>query len=162
DPSRAPLDASGGQQQRTALAGTLALEPDLLLLDEPTSMLDPATAQQVREAILEAAPGATLVIAEPHLEPWLPHVDRLGVLRAQQERLRAAGVLPAGPAAPPATRPGIGRQAAAVTASLHRVTVPSRGLTAPLDLELRAGRLTALTGPSGAGKTTVLRTLLGD
>ena len=178
DPSRAPLDASGGQQQRIALAGTLALEPDLLLLDEPTSMLDPATAQQVREAILEAAPGATLVIAEHHLEPWLPHVDRLvvlgpqariiadgepdSVLRAQQERLRAAGVLPAGPAAPPATRPGIGRQAAAVTASLHRVTVPSRGLTAPLDLELRAGRLTALTGPSGAGKTTVLRTLLGD
>ena len=68
DPSRAPLDASGGQQQRIALAGTLALDPDLLLLDEPTSMLDPATAQQVREAILEAAPGATLVIAEHHLE----------------------------------------------------------------------------------------------
>src|SRR5699024_392003 len=82
----------------------------------------------------------TLVIAEHHLEPWLPHVDRLvvlgpqariiadgdpaSVLRAQHDRLREAGVLPAGPAAPPATRPGTGRQAAAATASLHRVTVP--------------------------------------
>src|SRR5699024_392004 len=48
----------------------------------------------------------------------------------------------------------------------HRLPAPGHrpppGLPAPLDLELRAGRLTALTGPSGAGKTTVLRTLLGD
>ncbi|MGO1354491.1 MAG: ABC transporter ATP-binding protein, partial [Brachybacterium tyrofermentans] len=72
DPSRAPLDVSGGQQQRIALAGSLALGPDLLLLDEPTSMLDPATAQEVRTAILEAAEGRTLVLAEHRIEPWLP------------------------------------------------------------------------------------------
>ena len=171
DPRRDPFAVSGGQQQRIALAGGLALRPDLLLLDEPTSMLDDETAERVREAILAAAGGAGLVIAEHRLGPWLPHVDRLvvlgeqarvladgephAVLREHRDLLHEAGVLTAD--APPAGRPtGTGP----IVASLHGVTVPSRGLTAPLDLEVRAGRLGVLTGVSGAGKTTVLRTLL--
>lgn len=176
DPDRAPLDASGGQQQRIALSGTLALDPALLLLDEPTSMLDPDTAELVREAILEEARGATLVIAEHRLEPWVPHVDRLvvlggqaqvladgdpaTVLEQQRELLQETGVLPFEGRAPAGPT---GRRAAdaPVVASLHQVTVPDRGLTAALDLEVRAGRLTVLTGPSGSGKTTVLRAVLG-
>src|SRR5699024_11367965 len=110
-------------------------------------------------------------IAEHRLGPWLDHVDRLvvlgeqarrlvdgephAVLREHRDLLHEAGVLTAD--APPAGRPtGTGP----IVASLRGVTVPSRGLTAPLDLEVRAGRLGVLTGVSGAGKTTVLRTLL--
>nr|WP_283774601.1 ATP-binding cassette domain-containing protein [Brachybacterium equifaecis] len=75
-----PWELSGGQQQRLALAGSLALEPGALLLDEPLSMLDGPTAQSVRSAILEAARGRTLVVADHRIEDWLPHMDRVIVL----------------------------------------------------------------------------------
>src|SRR5699024_434666 len=88
--SRAPLEASGGQQQRLALAGSLALGPSALLLDEPTSMLDADTAAAVREAIVDTSAGRTLVIAEHRIAPWLDHVDRL-VLLGEQARILADG-----------------------------------------------------------------------
>ncbi|MDN5687682.1 MAG: ATP-binding cassette domain-containing protein [Brachybacterium sp.] len=184
DPERAPLETSGGQQQRIALAGALALSPDVLLLDEPTSMLDAETAEQVRSAILTAAGDRTLVLAEHRIEPWLPHVDRLVVLGPQarilldvdaataltehRDALVAAGILESQDAADrPAPRMVARRadaetdtgQEAAVVAALHGVTVPDRGLTRPVDLTVRAGSLAVLTGPSGAGKTTLLRVL---
>ena len=73
---------SGGETQRLALAGVLALTPRLVLLDEPTSMLDPSSAAIVREAITSAvrASGATLVMVEHELSAVVHGVDRLVVL----------------------------------------------------------------------------------
>ncbi|MEJ7743883.1 MAG: ATP-binding cassette domain-containing protein [Nocardioidaceae bacterium] len=73
---------SGGELQRLALAGSLVLDSSVLLLDEPTSMLDPRAAASVQAAVRRAVEtrGTTTVIVEHHLEPWLDFADRLVVL----------------------------------------------------------------------------------
>ena len=82
DEDRPTNALSGGETQRLALAGVLALTPTLVLLDEPTSMLDPSSAAIVREAISAAvlASGATLVMVEHELSAVVDGVDRLVVL----------------------------------------------------------------------------------
>ena len=77
-----PLTLSGGEQQRLALAGALAMSPRVLLLDEPTAMLDPHNAASVRQVVGDVvrARGLTTVVVEHRLGPWLDLVDRVVVL----------------------------------------------------------------------------------
>jgi len=68
---RSPYALSGGQQQRLALASVLALQPDVLVLDEPAAMLDPPGRRDLFEIIsMLAGEGVAVVIAEHHLE-WI-------------------------------------------------------------------------------------------
>jgi len=75
---------SGGERQRVAIAAALAMHPDALVLDEPTSQLDPQAAEDVLQVVLRlvAELGMTTVIAEHRVERIAPFVDRIWTLDA--------------------------------------------------------------------------------
>lgn len=72
---------SGGQKQRVAIAGVLAMQPDCLVLDEPTAMLDPQGRAEVMETItrLRAERGMTVVLITHYMEEAAP-ADRVVVM----------------------------------------------------------------------------------
>ena len=78
---RSPYALSGGQQQRVALASMLVMEPQVLVLDEPTSQLDPLGSREVFAVIRELSrQGMTVVMAEHKLEWVATFADRVLVL----------------------------------------------------------------------------------
>jgi putative spermidine/putrescine transport system ATP-binding protein len=78
-----PHQLSGGQQQRVALARALAIEPRVLLLDEPLSALDAKVRLQLREQIrtLQQRTGTTTLFVTHDQEEALSMADRVGVMR---------------------------------------------------------------------------------
>src|SRR5258707_13873541 len=80
--SRYPSQLSGGERQRVALARSLVLEPDVLLLDEPLSALDPNLRKQVRAELknLQRRVGITFLFVTHDQEEALSLSDRLGVM----------------------------------------------------------------------------------
>src|SRR5215207_4626727 len=78
---REPHTLSGGEKQRVALAGLLALDPEILLLDEPASMLDAAGSREVLERLEELRGARTVVHVTHHLDELLG-ADRVLVLNA--------------------------------------------------------------------------------
>ena len=170
---------SGGEQQRVALAGVLAMRPSLLLLDEPTANLDPAGAELIRSALARALRHrtTTLILVEHRVADALPLIDRVVVLepgggvRADGspgeifhrygEDLAASGVwVPGRPVAP---RHALG-SAGVTRLTAHGVTFrhpgTGRDSVSGIDIEVRAGQALAVVGGNGAGKST-LALLLG-
>ncbi len=186
-----PLDRSttalsGGQRQRLALAGVLAMRPGALVLDEPCANLDPDGVRQVHDAVRAVLDetGATLLVVEHRIGTWLDLVDRLvllapaggvvadgtptEVLAAHGPALAAAGVWV--PGSEPAR--GSARQAVPGEDRAHaRALLDARGLATArgrghrvgsgIDLTVRHGRVLAVTGPNGVGKSTLGLTLAG-
>src|SRR6185503_5717859 len=88
---RSPYALSGGQQQRVALASMLVMEPQVLVLDEPTSQLDPLGSREVFAVIRELSrAGMTVVMAEHKLEWVATFADRVLVLADGQLVLSGA------------------------------------------------------------------------
>lgn len=82
--ARPVASLSGGQKQKLMLASVLAMQPAVLILDEPTSQLDPAAAEEVLSLLkrLNEELGLTVVLVEQRLERCLHLVDRVLVLGA--------------------------------------------------------------------------------
>ncbi|WP_250035036.1 ABC transporter ATP-binding protein [Paractinoplanes maris] len=100
---RYPHQLSGGQQQRVALARALAIEPSVLLLDEPLSALDAKVRVQLRDEIrrIQTEVGTTTLFVTHDQEEALAVADRVGVMRAGKlEQLAAPADIYLTPATP--------------------------------------------------------------
>ena len=82
DLEKSPFDLSGGQKRRAAIAGVIAMEPDVLILDEPTAGLDPRGRDSVLQNIrdYQQAQNATILMVSHSMEEIASNVDRLFVM----------------------------------------------------------------------------------
>jgi energy-coupling factor transporter ATPase len=79
---RSPYEVSGGQQQRVAIAAVLAMQPEIIVLDEPTSFLDPLSAEKIFEVIheLNKKLGITVVLVEHRLDLTAKYSDHIIIM----------------------------------------------------------------------------------
>lgn len=79
---RSPFDLSGGQKRRVAIAGVLAMNPKMLILDEPTAGLDPQGRKEILDLItgLRRDAGITIVLVSHSMEDVAEYVDRIIVM----------------------------------------------------------------------------------
>lgn len=179
---------SGGEKQKVALAGVLAMRPNVLVLDEPLASLDPASAQEALNLVRTLADeGMTILMVEHRVEDVL-RIEPERVLFMQDGRIRFDGkaadiqknvdyhevklparmILAAAREEPPPP-------------DLHPLPAATRGVQTPLvefkqvtfgyesgqevlhgiDLQINRGDVIAVLGPNGAGKTTLVKHAIG-
>ena len=87
-----PFDLSGGQKRRVAIAGVLAMHPDVLILDEPTAGLDPAGRDEILELLarMRRDLGITIILVSHSMEDVAKYVDRLFVMNDGELMLEGA------------------------------------------------------------------------
>jgi energy-coupling factor transporter ATP-binding protein EcfA2 len=79
---RSPHEMSGGQQQRVAIAAVLAMQPEIIVLDEPTSFLDPLSAEKIFEVIhdFNKKLGITVILVEHRLDLTAKYADHIIIM----------------------------------------------------------------------------------
>ncbi len=89
---RSPFELSGGQKRRVAIAGVLAMDPQVLILDEPTAGLDPKGRDEILDQIelLQKERGITVVLVSHSMEDVARYVDRIIVMNHGEVRFDGA------------------------------------------------------------------------
>jgi len=79
---QSPFELSGGQKRRVAIAGVLAMQPEILILDEPTAGLDPKGREEILDQIkkLQKETGITVILVSHSMEDVAEYVDRIIVM----------------------------------------------------------------------------------
>jgi energy-coupling factor transporter ATP-binding protein EcfA2 len=154
---RPVAELSGGELQRICLASALALEPELLLLDEPSSQLD----RDAAEALFDhaRAHGCAVVVAEQRPELPLEFADRIVFLR---DGLIADELPPAWTEqpSPPAERAAEGDEVVRLD-EVSYAYPDGPPVLVEESISLRRGEVVALVGPNGVGKTTLAKVAAG-
>jgi phosphate transport system ATP-binding protein len=92
-PKKSGLSLSGGQQQRLCIARAIAIEPDVLLLDEPASALDPIATTAIEELMHELKKDYTLVIVTHNMQQAARVADLTAFFSLEVGENRRTGVL---------------------------------------------------------------------
>ena len=186
-----PHELSGGQRQRVMIAMALALEPALIIADEPTTALDVTTQAQILRLLkeLQARHGTAILFITHDFGVVAEIADRVAVMRQgklvehgqardilerpQHEYTRAlvAAVPNLSPRhRSPARSPGVGDRPLLTVSGLSKAYLRRGGFAlarrriaavAGVSLEIDKGRALALVGESGSGKSTLARCIVG-
>lgn len=172
-------ELSGGEKQRVAIASMLAMHPRALILDEPTSNLDPSSTAVVLQAIehLKKSTGMAIIVIEHKLDRLMGLADRLVVMEAgkivmdgkpadvigkYRERLSTIGVRIPGLECPVFATDGgaIEKTPAIIVEKLH-ASYDGREALHGVGLQMNRSEIVGIIGPNGSGKTTFLNVLMG-
>ena len=187
---RETFNLSGGEKQKVALAGVLAMRPSILLLDEPLASLDPASAQDTLDAVRALADdGMTVLLVEHRVEDvlriapervmfmgegeirYLGNVQGLSkVVNYREVKLPAEQIVERARQDPPpaeiqvlpgATGKGAEKEALVKFQDVAFGYDVEREVLHGINLEINRGDVIAVLGPNGAGKTTFVKHAIG-
>lgn len=149
---------SGGERQKVAVAAALAVNPDILLLDEPFEQLDPQSVGEVLALAREHARRGAMVVVATREESHVPEgVTQTHLGQDSVDRLVAPHACRAARLAEPTAHSAV--PSLQFRDLSHRYG--SGGGVEGVNLDVRAGEVVALLGPNGAGKTTIMKHAIG-
>lgn len=171
---------SGGEKQRIAIASILAMQPELIILDEPTANLDPAGTSEVLQVIRQLGQKTSVIIIEHRLKQLLPIADRLLLMdkgriigdgepkQVYEEYCRSSKFYFPGFRDPemresPGTLVDKKLSQPEPVLSVHelKVNLGGKQVLEDISFDLYPGEITAVMGGNGSGKTSLLLSLLG-
>jgi len=184
---RETFNLSGGEKQKVALAGVLAMQPEILLLDEPLASLDPVSSREALalirrladegktvlliehrvEDILRARPDKALFLSEGEqryfgdMEGFLDIADYREVKLPAPLVLKQARTIPERVPEPPPPASSNGRPPLVEFDHVSFGYDPEQPVLHDVSLVIRQGDVIALLGPNGAGKTTLVKQAIG-